>query len=74
MIASGWAVIGDSEGSSNDEPDSRSPLEVHEMRERLENRAIAQVIKASGFQTTLRIRVGVVVFAIPFLHSLWFMS
>ncbi len=53
MIASGWAVIGDSEGSGNDESDSRSSPEPHEMRERLEARAIAQVIKNFSFQTVL---------------------
>ncbi len=58
MIASGWAVIGDSEGSGNDESDSRSLPEPHEMRERLEARAIAQVIKISSFQTVLWIGVG----------------
>ncbi len=58
MVTSGWAVIGDSEGSGNDESDSRSSSEPHEMRERLEARAIAQVIRAPGFQLALFICMG----------------
>ncbi len=71
MIASGWAVIGGSEGSGNDESDSRSSSEPHEMRERQEAIAIAQVIRAPSFQTVLRLGTGSSLHTIPFLRPLW---
>ncbi len=75
MTTSGWAVIGDSEGSDNDESDSKSsksPSEPHEMRERLEARAIVQVIRAPSLQTALWLGVDSrSLYTITFLHPLW---